>query len=50
MKKELYTAIDNQLEDMKNMSQKIWEYAETAFEEFQSCELQKEYLQKKDFM
>lgn len=48
-KKELYLNIDNHLEDLKEMSDKIWQYAETALQEYKSSALQKEYLREKGF-
>lgn len=43
-KQTLFSIIDGMYDDLNDMSQKIWEYAEIAGTEFKSSALQKEYL------
>ena len=45
-KNELYSKVEAQYDDLKDMAMKIWEYAETAHQEVQSSRIQKEYLKK----
>ena len=48
-KNELYSKVEAQYDDLKDMAMKIWEYAETAHQEVQSSRIQKEYLKKLGF-
>lgn len=48
-KNELYSKVEAQYDDLKDMAMKIWEYAETAHQVVQSSRIQKEYLKKLGF-
>ena len=39
-KNELYSKVEAQYDDLKDMAMKIWEYAETAHQEVQSSRIQ----------
>ncbi len=41
---DLALLIEKRQEEMKDISDKVWEYAESRFVEFKSAKLQKEYL------
>lgn len=48
-KEELFFEMDQKNSEFEKMSDTIWQYAEPAFQEYQSSKLQREFLEKKGF-
>ena len=49
-KRRICSYLDDSLKTLAEVSDKIWDYAETAFEEFQSAELLKDVLRQQGFI
>ena len=48
-KQQMYEYLEEKKPVLTNLSDRIWEYAETAFEEFQSATLIQDVLRNHDF-